>query len=139
MIVHVLRFAFKESSTEAEVAAALEGLNRMTEMDSVVFGAVGQYMSPEDDGYTHSFCFAIKDLETYENEYMQDPVHRETDFIMHPHVAKLGVFDISDDMNPEFADLIVGANKRRYEGDPELAELLAGIPAFDGPADDALR
>jgi hypothetical protein len=137
MIVHVLRFAFKESSTEAEIAAALESLDRMSKMDSVAFGVVGQYMSVEDDGFTHAFCFAIKDLESFEHQYMQDPIHREADFIMHPHVAKLGVFDLSDDMNPRLGELIMGVHQRRYDKDPELAELVGTIPDFDGPADES--
>jgi hypothetical protein len=138
MIVHVLRFAFKESAGEQEIAAALQGLDRMATMDSVSFGVAGQYLAADDDGYTHAFCFAIKDIETFEHEYMQDPIHRETDFIMHPHVAKLGVFDISDDMNPELGSLILGVNQRRYEDDPELAALIGSIPDVEAPAADGL-
>jgi hypothetical protein len=134
VIVHVLKLAFKDGTSEDDMAASLAAFERMTKLESVIFGVAGQYISAEKDHLTHAMCFAIEDLESLEHEYMKDPIHRESDFIVHPHVEKLEVFDLSDDSNPELGALIRGVHERRYENDAELAALIRNIPDVQAPA-----
>jgi hypothetical protein len=128
VIVHILKLGFKEDTSATDVNACLEALRRIGEMDSVVFGVVGQCMGPQEQDYSHAFAFAVKDLDSFREEYMKDPVHREGDFIIHPHVEKLAVFDISDDMSPVLEDEIRDVQEKRIASDPELAALLGAIP-----------
>jgi hypothetical protein len=59
---------------------------------------------------------------------MYEPVHREADFIVHPHLAKMEAFDISDDDEPDLEAKIMDIQRRRLASDPELAELLGIAP-----------
>jgi hypothetical protein len=127
MIVHVLRFRFKDGTAEADVSACLEALRRVGQMDSVSFAAIGRHLDPAADRHTHSSAFALADLDAFER-YMYDPVHREADFIVHPHVTNFDVFDISDDDNPGIASDIADIQKRRLEADSELTRLITAQP-----------
>jgi Stress responsive A/B Barrel Domain len=128
MIVHVLRFSFKDDISEADYEASMEAFRRTAEMETVSFGVVGKYSGNPADGYTHSALFALADLETLE-KYMYEPVHREADFIVHPHTDKFDAFDVSDGDEPDLAAKILDIQLRRLAADPELAALLGIDPA----------
>jgi hypothetical protein len=125
--MHVLRLRFKDDAREQDKLGAIEAIGRIGNMESVEFAVIGQDLDNCGEGYTYSHAFAIKDLDAFER-YMNDPVHRAADFDLHPYVQKLGVFDISDDMDPELAVKITDVSRRRFAGDPELVELLEAIP-----------
>src|SRR5882757_11223561 len=130
MIAHVLRFRFKDGTSEEDFAVSMNALRRTGQMSTVSFAVVGQYSGSAGDGYTHSAVFGLADLEALER-YMYEPAHREADFIVHPHMAKLDVFDISDEGEPDIAAKIMDIQRQRLAADPELAQLL-GIVAEDG-------
>jgi hypothetical protein len=127
VIVHVLRFSFKPEATAENIYDSLESLRRMAEMKTVSFSIVGDYLGKPDDGFSHSVAFGIADLETFER-YMYEPVHRQADSIIHPHVSQFDVFDISDDHDPDLEAKIAAIHQRRFNSDPALAELIDAIP-----------
>jgi hypothetical protein len=127
MIAHVLRFSFKDGVSDQDFAACMEAFRKTAQMETVSFSIVGQYSGSPADGYTHSAIFGVADLETLER-YMYEPVHREADFIIHPHTAAFDAFDISDDDDPDLKTKIMDIQRRRLVADPELAELLGIAP-----------
>jgi hypothetical protein len=126
--MHILKLGFRSSATDADIEGCLEALNRMREMDSVEFAVVGQCMGRDRDEFTHAFSFAVKDFETFRDEYAKDPVHREVDFDVMPHVQRLEVIDISDDMNPELESMLQETQINRAKADSELEELFREVP-----------
>jgi hypothetical protein len=127
VILHVLRFGFKPEATAKDVSDSLESLRRMGEMETVSFSIVGGYLGKPEEGFSHSVAFGIADLETFER-YMYEPVHRQADSIIHPHVSQFDVFDISDDDDPGLEAKIAAIHKRRFDADPALAALIDAIP-----------
>ncbi|MCW2690047.1 MAG: Stress responsive alpha-beta barrel domain protein [Mycobacterium sp.] len=128
MIVHVLRFRFKDGTTDEDSSACLEALRAVGRMDSVVSAVVGDHLGSETDRHTHSAAFTVADLAGFER-YMGDPVHRRADFVLHPHVTEFDVFDISDEHDPELRAKIAGIQRRRLEHDPQLAALIGWAPS----------
>jgi hypothetical protein len=127
MIVHVLRFRFKDGTAQEDVAACMEALQRVGQMESVSFAVIGQYAGPAADEYTHSAAFALADIEAF-RRYMHEPVHREADFIVHPHVTNFDVFDISDEDNPNLPSEIADIQRCRLAADRELTSLISTRP-----------
>jgi len=127
MIVHVIRFRFKDGTAQEDVAACMEALQRVGQMDSVSFAVIGQYAGPAADGYTHSAAYTLADLEAF-HRYIHEPVHREADFIVHPHVTNFDAFDISDEDNPDLSAEIADIQQRRLAADRELTSLISTRP-----------
>jgi hypothetical protein len=127
VITHVLLFSFKDGTSEEDFAASMEAFRNTGQMPTVSFSVVGQYSGNPAAGYTHAAVFVLADLETLDR-YMYEPVHREADFIVHPHLAKMEAFDISDDDEPDLEAKIMDIQRRRLASDPELAELLGIAP-----------
>jgi len=127
MIVHVLRFRFKDGTAAADVTACMEALKKVGQMDSVSFAAIGRYASSAGAEYTHSSAYALADIDAF-YRYMHEPVHREADFIVHPHVTNFDVFDILDEDNPDLSSEIADIQKRRLAADPELIRLVSSRP-----------
>jgi Stress responsive A/B Barrel Domain len=127
MIVHVLRFRFKDGTAQEDIAACMEALQRVGRMDSVSFAVIGQYAGPATDRYTHSAAFALADIEAF-HRYIYEPAHREADFIVHPHVTNFDVFDISDEENPDLSSEIAEIQQGRLAADRELASLISVRP-----------
>ena len=126
MIVHVLRFRFKDGTAQEDVAACMEAFQRVGRMDSVSFAVIGQYAGPAD-AYTHSAAFALADIEAF-HRYIYEPAHRDADFIVHPHVTNFDVFDISDEDNPDLSAEIANIQQGRLAADRELASLISARP-----------
>ncbi|MFB9523636.1 Dabb family protein [Streptomyces cremeus] len=102
MIVHMLRFAFKETATEEEREQVLAVIRRTASVESVSFSTVGQILG-DADGFTHACCVGIADLPAL-RRYMHDPVHLAGDPQIMPHLAKIAIGpDLSDDMSPTLA------------------------------------
>jgi Stress responsive A/B Barrel Domain len=130
VIAHVLRFSFKDGTSEEDFTAAMEAFRRTARAATVSFAVVGPYSGNPADGYTHSAIFGLADLETLER-FMYEPAHREADFIVHPHMATFDGFDVSDEYDPDLEAKVMAIRRRRIAADPELAALL-GIVAADG-------
>ena len=129
MISHTLCFSFKDDISDEDFAASMEAFRKAGQMSTVSSSVVGRYAGNPANGYTHAAVFVLADLATLER-YMYEPVHREADFIVHPHLAKMEAFDISDDDEPDLEAKIMDIQRRRLASDPELAELL-GIAVAD--------
>ncbi|GAB0107656.1 hypothetical protein JMUB6875_66530 [Nocardia sp. JMUB6875] len=128
MIVHVLRFRFRDETTEQQRDEVLAAMRRTASVDSVSFSTVGQHLGDPAEGLTHAFCVGIADLAALER-YLHDPVHLAGDPEIAPHFAKLVIGpDISDDPDPELAAKIEALHRRKVELYPEWEELMATIP-----------
>jgi Stress responsive A/B Barrel Domain len=127
VIAHVLRFRFKEETSQEEFEAAMAAFRRTGQVPTISSAIVGRYAGNPADGFTHSAVYVLADLATLER-FMYEPVHREADFVVHPLIASMDAFDISDDDEPDLDAKIMDIQQRRLAADPELAELL-GIVA----------
>src|SRR5213080_671993 len=129
MIVHVLRFGFKEGSSDDDLAAIEAALARLAASESVAFSVVGQDLGDPAAGYTLAYCVAFEDLAALERYMLHEPAHRAADLAILPHVAKLDAVDLSDDRDPELRAKIAALLERKLAADPEIAELMSSIEA----------
>ena len=127
MIVHILRFAFKDGVRDEDKAAGLEAISGTAALDSVSFSSIGQNLGGSVDGYSHAYCVGIADLVSLDR-YMNDPIHRAGDFVFAPLVARIAIFDMSDDLDPELGSKIMAMHERRSTSDPEWGRLFGTIP-----------
>jgi hypothetical protein len=138
MIVHTLRFAFKDGTTEDQKAQVLALMRRTGAVESVSFATVGQNLGDPAEGLTHAYCVGIENLAALER-YMHDPVHLAGDPEIIPHLAKISIGpDLSDDMAPELAGEIMALHERKAAMYPEWAaqlEPLLEIQVASGSSD----
>lgn len=128
MIVHMLRFAFKESATEEEREHVLAVMRCTASVESVSFSTVGQSLGVPD-GFTHAFCVGIADTAAL-RRYMHDPVHLAGDPQIMPHLARLAIGpDLSDDMSPTLAAEIFAMHEEKVALYPEWAAELGPLLA----------
>ncbi|QKW50999.1 Dabb family protein [Streptomyces buecherae] len=126
MIVHMLRFAFKESVTEEERERVLEVFRRTAAVESVSFSTVGQNLG-DPDGFTHAFCVGIADLPAL-RRYMHDPVHLAGDPQIMPYLARIAIGpDLSDDMSPTLARDVMALHEEKVALYPEWAAELTPL------------
>ncbi|NBE54032.1 Dabb family protein [Streptomyces boluensis] len=124
MIVHMLRFAFKEETTEEQKARVLTLMRRTASVESVSFATVGQSLADPADGFTHAYCVGIEDLAALER-YMHDPVHLAGDPEIIPHLARIAIGpDLSDDMDSALADEIMAMHEKKAAQYPQWAAQL---------------
>ncbi|WP_067669108.1 Dabb family protein [Nocardia miyunensis] len=130
MIVHLLRFGFRDETSEKQKAQVLALMRRTAAVDSVSFSAVGQHLGDPVEGYTHGYCVGIADLPALER-YMYDPIHLAGDPDIIPHLSRLAVGPtVSDDLDPELGTKIMALNDRKLADYPEWAQLMKTIPDF---------
>ncbi|MEV5711685.1 Dabb family protein [Actinoallomurus sp. NPDC052274] len=127
MLVNLLRFAFRDGTTDEERAEVLAAMRRTATVESVSFSTVGQDLGDPAEGYTHVYCAAVEDLAALER-YMYDPVHLEGDHLIIPRLARLSAVRFSDDPDPELAAKIVAMHLKKVATYPEWGELLNAIP-----------
>ncbi|MGO4614517.1 Dabb family protein [Nocardia sp. 2YAB30] len=128
MIVHLLRFGFREETTEEQKAEVLATMRRTASVDSVSFSTVGQNLGDASEGLTHAYCVGIEDLAALER-YLHDPVHLDGDPRIVPHFAKLAIGpDVADESDPELRDKIMALHEAKLAAYPELARLMDAIP-----------
>ncbi|MFC9896683.1 Dabb family protein [Nocardia sp. NPDC127579] len=128
MIIHQLRFRFRNETTEEQKAEVLALMRRTAAVDSVSFGTVGRHLGDPEAGYTHAYCVGIADLAALE-EYMHDPVHLDGDPRIIPHFERLVIGpDLSDDPDPELGAKIMALHQRKVEMYPEWARQMETIP-----------
>jgi hypothetical protein len=126
VIVNILRFSFKDGTTEAEKEEVLAAMRRTASVESAAFGVVGQDIGP-DDGFTHTYCAAVTDLAALER-YMHDPVHLKGDDTILPHIQRMTAVRFSDDMDPELAAKVGGVAAAKIAQYPEWGRQLESIP-----------
>jgi hypothetical protein len=127
VIVNILRFTFRDETTEEEKAEVLAAMRRTAAVESASFSAVGQDLGDPAEGYTHAYCAGVADLAALER-YMYDPVHLDGDFAIIPHLARLSAVRLSDDMDPALGETITAMHLRKVATYPEWARLLDEIP-----------
>lgn len=126
MIVNILRFSFKDDTSEEDRAAVLAAMRRTASVESAAFGVVGQDIGP-DDGYTHTYCVGVPDLDALER-YMHDPVHLAGDDVIVPHIQRIAAVRFSDDMDPELAAKVGEVALAKVAKYPAWGRQLESIP-----------
>lgn len=134
MIVNMLRFSFKDETTDEQRAAVLAAMRRTASVESVSFSTVGQDLGDPADGFSHAYCVGIADLESLDR-YLYDPVHLAGDFEIVPHLARLSAVRLSDDEDPDLGATIMAMHQKKVATYPEWAALLDAIPNADLAAD----
>lgn len=128
MIVHMLRFTFKETATEEEREHVLAAMRRTASVESVSFSTVGQSLG-DPDGFSHAYCVGIADLPAL-RRYMHDPVHLAGDPQILPYLARIAIGpDVSDDMTPTLAEDILALHEEKVALYPEWAADLGPLLA----------
>jgi hypothetical protein len=128
MIVHLLRFGFRDEATDAERAEVLALMKQTAAVESVSFSSVGQNLGDAAAGLTHAYCVGIEDLSALER-YLHDPVHLEGDPQIIPHLAKIAIGpDVSDELDPGLRDKIMALHEAKLAKYPEWARLMESIP-----------
>jgi hypothetical protein len=127
MIVHLLRFSFKDDTSEEDKAKVLAAMRRTAAIEPASFGTVGQDLGDPAAGYTHAYCVGIKDLEALER-YLYDPVHLAGDWEIIPHVQRLSGTRLSDDMDPGLGAQIMAMHLKKVETYPDWGRLMDTIP-----------
>jgi hypothetical protein len=127
MIVHVLRFTFKDGTSEEDVAAAVTALERLAASDPVSFSVVGQDLGAPAQDNTVAYCVAFEDLAALERYMLHEPSHPQADAAILPHVAKIAATDLSDDRDPDLGTKIAALHQHRLATDPEFAALLSSV------------
>jgi hypothetical protein len=127
VIVNILRFSFKDETTEEEKTEVLAAMRRTAAVESVSFSAVGQDLGDPAEGYTHAYCAAVEDLAALER-YMYDEIHLDGDFGILPHLARLSAVRLSNDADPELSGKIVDIYLKKVATYPEWGRLLDAIP-----------
>ncbi|MFF1697069.1 Dabb family protein [Streptomyces sp. NPDC058257] len=128
MIVNILHFSFKDGTTEEEKAEALAAMRRTSTVESASYGTVGQDLRLPDDGFTHTYCVGVEDLDALER-YMHDPVHIAGDFVIIPRLGRLSAHRLSDDLDPEMGSKVTALHERKVAKYPEWGQLLDSIPS----------
>jgi hypothetical protein len=127
MIVHVLRFRFKEGTSDADLAAIEAALKRLAASDAVAFSTVGQDLGAPD--YTLAYCVAFDDVAALERYMLHEPAHGAADRAILPYVARIAAVDLSDDHDPELRAKISALHQRRLATDHEFAEFMRSVEA----------
>ncbi|AZM51357.1 stress protein [Streptomyces sp. WAC 01529] len=128
MIVHMLRFTFKETATEEDREHVLAVMRRTAAVESVSFSTVGQSLA-DPEGFTHAYCVGIADMQAL-RRYMHDPVHLAGDPQIMPHLARIAIGpDLSDDMSPTLNRDVLALHEEKVALYPEWAAQLGPLLA----------
>ncbi|MTD52596.1 Dabb family protein [Amycolatopsis pithecellobii] len=129
MIYHIARATMKATATPEQIEAALEGWRNQGRS----IPAVKSFVVGRDHGgdYEYSAVFAVEDLGGL-FAYLTHPTTYQTDHLGLDLVERLEIFDISDDDDPELNAKIQDLHRRRNELNPEVAGMLADVPAYSG-------
>ena len=125
MIVHALRFSFKDGTSEEDLAAIEAALRRLASSEATAFSVVGRDLGGPD--YRLAYVVAFEDLAALEHYMLREPSHIAADRVILPHLAKLAALDLADDPDAEIGAKVAALHQRRLETDHEFAELLGSI------------
>ncbi|MFR9725954.1 Dabb family protein [Streptomyces sp. MS19] len=128
MITNVLRFTFKDETTEEERAEVLALMRRTASVESVAFGTVGRDIGDPAEGFTHAYSASLQDLDALER-YLHDPAHIEGDWTILPRLARLAAVRFTDDPDPDAATRVAALHTAKLAKYPEWERLLHAIPA----------
>jgi hypothetical protein len=129
MIFHSIRFKLKPDVTPEQLDPVLKQLHKMgREIPSIVTYCVGRDIGGEFD---YGATFVTRDIDGYQ-EYMHSPIHRKVDDLGLPLVDNMVSYDVTDDEDPDIAERIGSIHKQRFEGDPELSQLVGGLSSYSG-------
>ncbi|MFS8202212.1 Dabb family protein [Streptomyces sp. CWNU-52B] len=129
MIYHINRATMKATATPEQIEAALASWREQGRSNP----AIKSYVVGRDHGgdYEYSAVFAVEDLDGL-FAYLTHPTTYQTDHLGLDLVERLAIFDISDDDDPELNAKIQELHRRRNELNPEVAGMLADVPAYSG-------
>jgi len=128
MIIHLIRFGFRDETTEEQKAEVLAVLERRSDIESVLFATVGLSLATVDEGLTHAYLVCVEDLAALER-YLHDPVHLAGDPQIVPHFAKVAAGpDISDQLDLGLREEIKALHEAKLAKYPDFAELLDTVP-----------
>lgn len=127
MIYHSIRFVLKPEVTPEEKAAVIA---KMREQFDAIPAVKARVVGPDFGGkYELGAVLMIEDIEEYA-EYMNHPAHLELDRVGLPLVQEFMSSDITDDPDPEIAEV----HRNRFENVPDIAELISGLAEYTGSA-----
>ena len=129
MIYHINRATLKATATPEQIEAALESWRTQGRSNPVI----KSFIVGRDHGsdYAYSSAFVLEDLDGL-FEYLTHPTTYQTDHLGLNLVERLETFDISDDNDPDLNAKIQELHRRRNELNPEIAGMLADVPAYTG-------
>ncbi|MFD7552632.1 Dabb family protein [Streptomyces sp. NPDC059816] len=127
MIVNILRFSFRDDTTEAEREEVLAAMRRTSTSEWAEFGAVGRDVGDPAEGFTHTYLAGVRDLDALER-YLYDPVHLRGDDVVIPRLARLVSLRLSDDPAPDLEERIAALHRGKRAKYPEWARQLDAIP-----------
>jgi Stress responsive A/B Barrel Domain len=129
MIYHSVRLSFKPDISAREREDGLERLRTMgREIDVVESWCVGRDVGGD---FEYGAMYALPDIEAYA-EYMNHPVHLDTDAAGLPLVSSFVSLDLTDDEDPAIADKIAEVHRTRYENRPDILELVGNLESYTG-------
>ncbi|MFI7277231.1 Dabb family protein [Streptomyces sp. NPDC049879] len=128
MITNVLRFSFKDETTEEERAEVLALMRRTASVEAVTFGTVGRDMGDPAEGFTHAYSASLQDLDALER-YLHDPAHIDGDWTILPRLARLSAVRFTDDPDPDTAARVAALHAAKLAKYPEWARQLNALPA----------
>ncbi|MGC7094547.1 Dabb family protein [Amycolatopsis lurida] len=127
MIVNILRFSFKDGTSEESKETVLTAMRRTASVESVSFSTVGQDIGDPAEGFTHTYLAGIADLAALER-YMHDPVHLAGDWEILPHIQRMSAVRCSDDLDPELSAKVMALHQAKVAKYPDWAQALDSIP-----------
>jgi len=129
MIYHINRATMKATATPEQIEAALESWRNQGRSNP----AIKSFIVGRDLGgdYAYSSVFAVEDLDGL-FAYLTHPTTYQTDHLGLNLVERLEIFDVSDDDDPELNTKIQELHRRRNALNPEIAGMLAEVPAYTG-------
>ncbi|MGI5215439.1 Dabb family protein [Plantactinospora sp. CA-290183] len=131
MIYHGIRFSLRPGVTAEQVTAGLQAMHDASNaIPSITSFVVGRDFGGE---YEYGAVSVIADLAGYEL-MMNHPAHLEIDRAGLPLIDKFVSFDVSDDPDPELGTKIAEIHRRRYAGNPDVADLVADLGEYSGSA-----
>ncbi|MCS7478008.1 Dabb family protein [Umezawaea endophytica] len=131
MIYHGIRFSLKLGVGEEEVVAGLAAMRAA----SLAIPTIRSFVIGRDIGgeYDYGAVSVIDDLAGYE-EMMNHPSHLEVDRLGLPLIDRFASFDITDDPDPDLGAKIAEVHRRRYAGNPDVADLVSDLGEYSGSA-----
>lgn len=129
MIYHINRATMKATATPEQIEAALESWRVQGRSNP----AITSFIVGRDHGgdYQYSSVFAVEDLDGL-FAYLTHPTTYQTDHLGLSLVERLEIFDVSDDGDPDLNAKIQDLHRRRNDLNPEVAGMLAAVPAYTG-------
>jgi hypothetical protein len=129
MIVIVLRFSFKDGTSDDEKGETLTMMRKAATLDSVSFSTVGHDLGDPAEGFTHTYMVGLADVAAVER-YINHPDHIAGDFVYIPRLSRLASIRFSDSDDPELARQLMEVYQAKVARRPDWGALIDAIPEF---------